>query len=85
MSTHDPQPRYLNVQAAANYCSCSPATVRRWIDQGALPSFRVGEKLIRVDRADLDRFVRGDNPQRRAHDERRGGANESTSVDASAV
>lgn len=47
---------YLSVASAAEVADVSPATVRRWIRTGKLPSCGSG-KLLRVRRADLDRVI----------------------------
>jgi excisionase family DNA binding protein len=56
LNNSKPQPRLLNVSAAASYLSCSEWTVRRLIWRGDLASVRVG-RSVRLDRADLDAFV----------------------------
>lgn len=48
---------YLTVGQAAEQLSVHPSTVRRWIDGGRLPAYRIGEKRIGVRPSDLDRLV----------------------------
>ncbi|WP_367618435.1 excisionase family DNA-binding protein [Luteococcus sp.] len=47
-----------SVQSAARRLGVCPRTVRRMIADGRLPSYRVGDRLIRVQRADVDALVR---------------------------
>ena len=44
----------LSIRQAADYQGVSTDTIRRWIASGDLPAWRLGPKLIRIDRADLD-------------------------------
>lgn len=48
---------YLSVVQAAKQLSVHPSTVRRWIDRGCLPAYRLGEKRIGVRPSDLARLV----------------------------
>lgn len=44
----------LSPAEAAEYMGVHDATIRRWIKQEILPAERVGPRLIRIKRADLD-------------------------------
>ncbi len=57
--------RLLDVPAAGRYLSISAWTVRDLVWRGDLPAVRIG-RLVRLDRADLDRFLEG--RKRRASD-----------------
>ena len=48
---------YLTVSQAARHLSVHPSTLRRWIDQGRLPAYRLGEKRIAVKASDLAGLV----------------------------
>jgi excisionase family DNA binding protein len=48
---------YLTVLQAAEQLSVHPSTIRRWIDQGRLPAYRIGVKRIGVKPHDLARLV----------------------------
>lgn len=48
---------YLTVAEAATLFKVSQSTVWRWINQGAVPAYRVGRRGIRLLRGDLVRFV----------------------------
>lgn len=66
---------YLTVRQAAEQLSVHPSTIRRWIDGGRLPAYRLGEKRIGVRPSDLARLVvprpaRADNGGRGAEPER---------------
>ncbi|HTU93412.1 MAG TPA: excisionase family DNA-binding protein [Gemmataceae bacterium] len=49
--------RYLSYSAAAKYISVSIGTLRRMAERGEVRAYPVGERLIRFDRAELDRLV----------------------------
>lgn len=48
----------ITVEAAADYLGIGVRSVRRYIAEGKLPAYRVGDKLIRVDQADVDAQIR---------------------------
>lgn len=39
----------VTIGFAANYFDVCPKTVRNWIEQGLLPAYEVGHRLIRLD------------------------------------
>jgi excisionase family DNA binding protein len=43
---------------SAAYAGVSVKTIRRRIRDGSLPAHRMGPRLLRIDRADLDRLFR---------------------------
>jgi excisionase family DNA binding protein len=45
--------QFLTASQAARLLSVHVSTVRRWIAQGKLPAYRVGDKGVRVKQADL--------------------------------
>ena len=49
---------YATVSEAARLLRVSVPTVWRWIDSGRLPAYRVGSRIIRIRRADLESLVR---------------------------
>ncbi|MCV7222956.1 MULTISPECIES: helix-turn-helix domain-containing protein [Mycobacteriaceae] len=57
VSTHTP--RWLSTSQAAEYLGVSVNTVRNYIADGRLKVHRMGPKLLKFDRAELDRFVEG--------------------------
>ena len=48
---------YLTIAQAAGQLSVHPSTIRRWIDRGRLPAYRLGEKRIGVRPSDLARLI----------------------------
>lgn len=46
--------QYLTVHQTARLLSVHPSTIRRWIDRGILPAYRIGPKRIAVRQSDLD-------------------------------
>jgi excisionase family DNA binding protein len=48
--------RVRNVKAAAKYLGTSAWQIRKYIREGALLSFRIGNKVM-VDTHDLDKFI----------------------------
>jgi excisionase family DNA binding protein len=48
---------FVTVAEAAKLMQVSPSTVWRWIDKGLLPAYRVGQRKVRVKRADLSRAL----------------------------
>jgi len=57
----------LTVAEAAKLLKVNASTVWRWINQGELPAYRVGQRRIRLKRADLARLIR---PARNPEQER---------------
>lgn len=50
------QVAYLTISEAAEYLRVSPRTVYRWLREGRLQHFRLGN-VSRIEMAALDRFV----------------------------
>lgn len=48
----------MTLDAAAAEYGCSPRTIRRMIARGDLRGYRVGRRLLRVDRAELTAAMR---------------------------
>jgi len=49
--------RLLTLHDVAHRCSCSYWTVREWVDAGKLHVLRLPGRLVRVDPAELARFL----------------------------
>ncbi|HLK73625.1 MAG TPA: excisionase family DNA-binding protein [Streptosporangiaceae bacterium] len=53
------QPRRLeSIASAAEALDVSERTIRRRIADGSLRAYRVGPRLIKVDRAEVDKLIR---------------------------
>lgn len=52
------QRRFYSLEQSATYLDVTVKTVRRWIAEGRLPAYRLGDRLLKVDIADLDAFAR---------------------------
>jgi excisionase family DNA binding protein len=50
--------QYVTIAEAAALLKVHRSTIRRWIAQGELPAYRVGQRRLALKRADLDRLVR---------------------------
>ena len=51
------RPELISLQEAADYCDVVDRTIRRWINRGYLTAYRVGPRLIKVDVAELEKFL----------------------------
>ena len=49
--------QYLSIAQAATLLGVHQSTVRRWIEQGALPVYRIGERRVAVKRRDVAQMV----------------------------
>jgi excisionase family DNA binding protein len=49
--------RLLTFQAVADHCTVSVWTVRTWVDTGKLAVVRLPGRLVRIDPAELERFI----------------------------
>lgn len=48
----------ITTRAAADRIGVCDRTVRRWINTGVLPAYRVGPRTLRIDPGDLDQIAR---------------------------
>ena len=49
---------YLTVTEAAALLRVAPSTIRRWIREGELPAYRLGQRRVALRRDDLSRLIR---------------------------
>ena len=47
----------VSSKAAAEFLGISPNTIRKFVAEGKLPAFVIGDKLVKFDPADLDHFL----------------------------
>ena len=52
------QPRFTTIADAAAYLHVNTRTVRRMVADGTLTGYRHGSRILRVERAELDRVLR---------------------------
>jgi excisionase family DNA binding protein len=48
---------FLTIAEAAAILKVDRSTIRRWIDRGDLPAYRVGQRAVRLRRDELDRMI----------------------------
>jgi excisionase family DNA binding protein len=48
----------MGLPQAAQYADVHARTIRRWIASGVLTAYRVGPRLIKIDRHELDGILR---------------------------
>jgi excisionase family DNA binding protein len=48
---------YVTVAEAARELKVSESTIWRWIDQGTLPAYRVGQRRVRLKSTDVARLI----------------------------
>lgn len=58
----------MTSQQVAEYFNCSPNSVNRWSNSGALRAFRLGNRDLRFRQEDVDEFLVGVNRQDRSND-----------------
>jgi excisionase family DNA binding protein len=56
-AVHAHSPALLTIPDVASHTKVSPWTVRTWIDSGKLPVLRLPGRLVRIDPAELQRFL----------------------------
>ena len=48
---------YVTVAEAATLLRVAPSTIRRWIREGAVPAYRIGQRRVALKRADLAKLI----------------------------
>ena len=48
---------YISIDEAAEYLGVKPATIRIWIKTKGMPSHRVGGKLLKFKKSEIDEWV----------------------------
>jgi excisionase family DNA binding protein len=54
---HAVDEEFLTVGEAATLMRVAPSTIRRWIREGDVPAYRLGQRRVGLRRGDLDRMV----------------------------
>lgn len=53
----DAPPAFYTVSGAAHAFQCTTRTIDRWIKSGQLPAYRVGPRMVRIKRADIEALL----------------------------
>ncbi|GLI52204.1 hypothetical protein TSYNTROOL_22900 [Tepidanaerobacter syntrophicus] len=48
---------YISIEEAAEYLGVKASTIRTWIKTKGMPSHRVGSKLLKFKRSEIDEWV----------------------------
>ncbi len=59
MNTQDAE-KYINIDEAAEYLGVKPSTIRSWIKTKNMPAHRVGGKLLKFKRSEIDKWVQSE-------------------------
>lgn len=54
---------YINIEEAAAYLGVKSSTIRAWIKKKNMPSHRVGGKLLKFKRSEIDEWVVSEKEQ----------------------
>ena len=54
----DEKPVYYTVEEVKDILKVSLETVRRYVRSGKLPAIKLGHKYIRIEKGDLDKFLK---------------------------
>ena len=57
IDTNSENDRYMSIDEAARYLSVSQQTLMRYIRAGQLPVHRIGARLLRLQRSEIDAWV----------------------------
>ncbi|BBX36588.1 helix-turn-helix domain-containing protein [Mycolicibacterium mageritense] len=57
--SHGSVSRYLSTKEACEYLGVSKNTLRKYYEDGRIKVHRAGERLLKFDPADLDKFLDG--------------------------
>lgn len=55
---------YISIDEAASYLGVKPATIRSWIKTKGMPSHRIGGKLLKFKKSEIDAWVNQDNSEK---------------------
>lgn len=57
MAKTPPAQKYVTLKDSAEYLGVTERTIRNFIARGDLPAYRIGNRALRIDRADLDKII----------------------------
>lgn len=66
MTAARPPRKLMTIEDAADYLAMGTSTLRRWIADGKLTGYRVGDRAVRVDRAQVEALAVPITPKRSA-------------------
>ncbi len=49
--------KYMTTKEVADEMEVSPATVVRWVRDGVIPAKRFGPRIIKIERADVEKLM----------------------------
>lgn len=49
---------YISIEEAADYLGVKTSTVRSWIKNKGMPHYRVGGKLLKFKRSEIDEWIK---------------------------
>jgi excisionase family DNA binding protein len=64
MNSYSQSDQFLSIAQVARQLAVHPSTIRRWIDQGKLPAYRLGPKRIAIKQGDVSRVLAPRESQR---------------------
>lgn len=50
--------KYISIEEAADYLGVKTSTVRSWIKNKGMPHYRVGGKLLKFKRSEIDEWIK---------------------------
>lgn len=62
--------KYVTVSEAADILQVSQSTIRRWIREDRVPTYRLGERRVLLKRTDLDRLITPMHNGKEQHEQR---------------
>ena len=52
---------YISIEEAADYLGVKASTIRSWIKNKGMPHYRVGGKLLKFKRSEIDEWIKKDD------------------------
>lgn len=54
---------YISIEEAAEYLGVKTATIRSWIKNKGMPSHRVGGKLLKFKKSEIDEWINNEDKE----------------------